>query len=106
MNRASHAPPANFAARIGLSELAAMHSAVAADPTRFWLDLATRLEWNRAPTLAGDWSFAKDDFHIRWYADGELNLSVNCLDRHLATRGDKVALIFEGDEPGEGRSLT
>ena len=83
-----------------------MHTAVAADPTRFWLDLATRLEWNRAPTQAGDWSFAKDDFHIRWYADGELNLSVNCLDRHLATRGDKVALVFEGDEPGEGRTLT
>ena len=58
------------------------------------------------PTQAGDWSFDEADFHIRWYADGELNLSVNCLDRHLAKRGDRTALIFEADEPGDGRTLT
>ena len=58
------------------------------------------------PTKAGDWSFDEDDFHIRWYADGELNLSVNCLDRHLAEHGDRTALIFEADEPGEGRAIT
>ena len=46
----------------------------------------------------------KTDFHIRWYADGELNLSVNCLDRHLAEHGDRIALIFEADEPGEGHN--
>ena len=44
-------------------------------------------------------SYQLDDFHIRWYADGELNASVNCLDRHLAMRGDKTALIFERDDP-------
>ena len=58
------------------------------------------------PTQAGDWSFDEADFGIRWYADGELNLSVNCLDRHLAARGERIALVFEPDEPGTGRTLT
>nr|MBA2466442.1 acetate--CoA ligase [Sphingomonas sp.] len=52
------------------------------------------------------WSFDEATFGIRWYADGELNLSVNCLDRHLGERGDRIALIFEADEPGTGRTLT
>jgi acetyl-CoA synthetase len=98
--------PAGFDARIGPAELAALHEAFARDADAFWLDQARRLDWMAAPTVAGDCSFAKDDFHIRWYADGTLNLSVNCLDRHLATNSDKTALIFEGDEPGEGRTLT
>ncbi len=106
MSHAVHAPPLDFAGRIGPSELAALHGEAENDPDRFWLDMAARLDWSRTPTQAGDWSFAADDFHIRWYADGELNLSVNCLDRHLATRGDRPALLFEGDEPGEGRTLT
>ncbi|GAC1579882.1 MAG: acetate--CoA ligase [Sphingomicrobium sp.] len=98
--------PGGFEARIGPAELAVLHDAFARSPDAFWLDQARRLDWIEAPTLAGDSSFAKDDFHIRWYADGTLNLSVNCLDRHLATRGDRNALIFEADEPGEGRPLT
>ena len=55
---------------------------------------------------AGDWSFDEDDFRIHWYADGKLNLSVNSLDRHLAKRGDQTAIIFEADEPGDGRTIT
>ena len=98
--------PGGFDARIGPAELAMLHEAFARSPDAFWLDQARRLDWVAAPTLAGDCSFAKDRFHIRWYADGTLNLSVNCLDRHLATRGDRNALIFEADEPGEGRPLT
>ena len=98
--------PAGFGARIGPAELAALHAAFAADPDAFWLAMAKRLDWVREPTRAGDWSFAADDFHIRWYEDGQLNLSVNCLDRHLADKADKTALIFEADEPGEGRPFT
>ena len=98
--------PAGFDARVGPVELAALHSAFATDAPAFWLDQAKRLDWTRFPTKAGDWSFDQADFHIRWYADGELNLSANCLDRHLAERGDRTALIFEADEPGEGRPLT
>ena len=98
--------PADFDARVGPVELAALHSAFATDAPAFWLDQAKRLDWTRFPTKAGDWSFDQADFHIRWYEDGQLNLSVNCLDRHLAERGDRTALFFEADEPGEGRPLT
>ena len=98
--------PDGFEARIGPRELAELHDLEHADPDRFWLDQARRLTWNKFPTKAGDWSFDEADFHIRWYADGELNLSVNCLDRHLAEHGDRTALIFEADEPGQGREIS
>ena len=106
MAEAIHPVPADFEAAIGPQELAALHRAVATDPDAFWLDQAKRLDWVRFPQQAGDWSFDEADFGIRWYADGELNLSVNCLDRHLATHGDRTALIFEADQPGTGRTLT
>ena len=60
---------------------------------------AARIEWLRYPTQIEDVSFDLDDFHIRWFADGELNVATNCLDRHLATRGDKTAILFEPDDP-------
>jgi acetyl-CoA synthetase len=101
-----HPVPSDFNARIGPRELAELNDLAEADPKRFWLDQARRLTWNKFPTEPGDWSFDEDDFHIRWYADGELNLSVNCLDRHLAEHGDRIALIFEADEPGEGRNVS
>jgi acetyl-CoA synthetase len=72
-----------------------------ADPGSFWLEQARRLDWIKRPEIAGDWSFAKRDFHIRWFADGRLNVAANCLDRHLARRGDQVALIWEPDEPSD-----
>lgn len=70
-------------------------------PEAFWGKVAGRLDWFTKPTKIKDVSFALEDFHIRWYEDGELNASVNCLDRHLATRGDKTALIFEADDPSK-----
>ncbi|HJS34392.1 MAG TPA: acetate--CoA ligase [Pseudoxanthomonas sp.] len=69
------------------------------DPDAFWSRAAERLDWFKKPTQIKDVSYALDDFHIRWFADGELNASVNCLDRQLAKRGDKVALLFEPDGP-------
>ena len=72
-----------------------------ADPDAFWGDVARRLDWMRPPTRVKDTSFALDDFHVSWFADGELNASVECLDRHLATRGDKVAIVFEPDDPAD-----
>jgi len=69
------------------------------DPEAFWGQMATRLDWYTAPTVIKDVSFDLKDFRIRWFADGQLNASVNCLDRHLATNGDKTALIFEPDSP-------
>ena len=87
-------------------ELAARHEAVNGDPETYWLNEAKRLDWSSFPTKANRSSFDASDFGIRWFEDGELNVTVNCLDRHLDERGDKTAIIFEGDEPGEGRTLT
>ena len=106
MSQAVVAVPEGFDARIGPAELAALHAAHAADPDAFWLALAKRIDWIDEPTAAGDWSFDEADFRINWFADGKLNLSANCLDRHLADKGNKIALVFEADEPGEGRPLT
>ena len=106
MAEAIHPVPADFRSDLGPAELAALHEFEARDPDGFWLEQARRLDWSKFPTEAGDYSFAEEDFRIRWFADGTLNLSVNCLDRHLATRGDRTALIFEADEPGEGRAVT
>ena len=69
------------------------------DPDAFWAGVARRLDWIRPPTQVKDTSFDAADFRIRWFADGVLNASVECLDRHLATRGDKPALLFEHDDP-------
>ena len=68
-------------------------------PDKFWGAVAKRLDWYTPPTQIKDVSFQLEDFHIRWFADGELNASVNCLDRQLETRGDKTALLFEPDNP-------
>ncbi|MES2120456.1 MAG: acetate--CoA ligase [Pseudomonadota bacterium] len=106
MSEAVHPVPEGFGARIGPRELAELRDFAKADPDAFWLDQAKRLTWNAFPTRAGDWSFDEADFHIKWFEDGRLNLSVNCLDRHLAEHGDRTALIFEADEPGAGHRLT
>ena len=106
MTETIHPVPEGFKARIGPLELAELNDLASADPERFWLDQARRLTWSKFPTRAGDWSFNEEDFRIRWYEDGELNLSVNCLDRHLAEHGDRTAVIFEADEPGTGRTVT
>jgi len=106
VSEAVHPVPTGFNARIGPAELAELNRFAESDPDEFWLEQAKRLTWNRFPKQAGDWSFDEANFGIKWYADGELNLSVNCLDRHLAEHGDRTALIFEPDEPGAGHAWT
>jgi acetyl-CoA synthetase len=106
MAQSVHPVPRGFKGKIGQRELAELNDLANADPDRFWLDQARRLSWNKFPAQAGDWSFNHEDFRIRWFADGELNLSVNCLDRHLAEHGNRSALIFEADEPGHGHTWT
>jgi acetyl-CoA synthetase len=93
--------PEAFAARAGLrrDDYERLYAESLRDPDGFWLDVAGRLDWMRKPTQARDVSFDRDDFRIRWFADGELNASVECLDRHLEARGDKTALLFEPDDP-------
>ncbi len=106
MSAAIHPVPDDFEAEIGPKELAELHRRAGEEADSFWLEQARRLDWQRFPKQAGDWSFDEADFGIRWYADGELNLSVNCLDRHLDRHGERTAVIFEADEPGKGRAVT
>jgi len=76
------------------------------DPEGFWGRVGQRLDWIKPPTKIKNVSFDRNDLYIRWYEDGELNVSANCLDRHLEKRGDKVAIIFEGDDPKDSRKIT
>ncbi|HNP36314.1 MAG TPA: acetate--CoA ligase [Woeseiaceae bacterium] len=74
------------------------------DNENFWAEQAERIDWVRKFSAVKDVSFAKDDVHIRWYYDGTLNACYNCVDRHLADKGDDTAIIWEGDDPS--RSIT
>ena len=85
---------------------AAALARVESDPDGYWRELAGRLDWIRPPTRTKDISFHREDFHVRWYEDGVLNVSVNCLDRHIPARGDQVALIWEPDDGENGTTLT
>ena len=87
--------------------LEAWHRA-ANDPSGFWLELAReRIHWRMPPTVGLEGSFhGVAEQPIRWFSDGVLNITESCLDRHLAARGDKVAILWEGDEPGTVRRLT
>jgi len=83
-----------------------MYQASIDDPEAFWGEQGKRINWIKPYTKVKDVSFAKEDLHIRWYYDGTLNASANCLDRHLSTRGDQVAIIWEGDEPDVDKKIT
>ena len=93
-------------ARVRKDDYDRMYARSVQDPEGFWKDMSQRIDWITPPTKIKDVSFQPDDLHIRWYEDGQLNVAANCLDRHLETRGDKTAIIFEGDDPNESRSLT
>ena len=76
------------------------------EPEAFWREESARIDWIRPWTELSTCSYDEADFGIRWFADGTLNVAANCLDRHLATRGDTVAIIWEGDDPSQQRRLT
>ncbi|MEO6075804.1 MAG: acetate--CoA ligase [Dokdonella sp.] len=93
-------------ARVTATDYQRDYAASIADPEKWWGAIGKRLDWITPYTKVKDVSFATDDLHIRWYEDGTLNVAANCLDRHLATRGDKTAIIWEGDNPDESRRIT
>ena len=76
------------------------------DPEGFWAEHGERIDWIRPYSKVKDVSYQADDLHVRWFEDGTLNASANCVDRHLADRGDQVAIIWEGDDPAEDSTLT
>ncbi|HEY8351849.1 MAG TPA: acetate--CoA ligase [Sphingomonadales bacterium] len=83
----------------------AMYEESLRDPEGFWGREGKRLDWIRPYTRVKDTSFGPD-LHVKWFEDGTLNVSANCIDRHLATRRDQVAIIWEGDDPGDSRFIT
>jgi acetyl-CoA synthetase len=103
-----HPVPAAFAAnaRIDKATYAREYAESVRDADGFWRRIGQRLDWIRPYGTVKDTSFDVNDLHIRWYADGELNLAANCLDRHLAARADKTAIIWEGDDPSESRRIS
>ncbi|PWR23498.1 acetate--CoA ligase [Zavarzinia compransoris] len=107
--------PAGFAAgaRIDASGYEAAYRRSLEDPAGFWAEAGRRLDWITpySPDAVKDVSFggpgaASGDVHIRWFHDGTLNVAANCLDRHLGPRGDKVAILWEGDNPADSRAIT
>ena len=100
--------PAEFAANahVNAEQYAQMYAQSVNDPESFWAEQAENyLTWFKKWDKVLDWSF-NDDAFIRWFEGGKLNVSYNCLDRHLDTRGDQVAIIWEGDSPDEDRKIT
>ncbi len=106
MTQTIHAAPQDAAAKVDKAGYDARYAASVADPEAYWREGGRCIDWSRPYTQAKDTSFDEADFRIRWFADGQTNVSVNCLDRHLAERGDQVAILWEGDEPGETRKVT
>jgi len=83
-----------------------LYRASIADPETFWSEHARTIDWIRPFTRVRDVSYASDDVHIRWFQDGTLNVSANCIDRHLASRRDQAAIVWEGDTPGDNRTVS
>jgi acetyl-CoA synthetase len=77
-----------------------------ADNDAFWAEHGKRINWIKPYSKISDVSYDKPDVHIKWFEDGTLNASANCLDRHLASRGDQTAIIWEGDEPDTAKHIT
>jgi len=84
----------------------AMYERSVADPEGFWSEAGKQLDWIKPYTRAKNTTFTPGKVDIRWFEDGTLNVSANCIDRHLATRGDQTAIIWEGDNPNESELIT
>jgi len=92
--------------KIDALQYQSMYESSIQDPEGFWAEQGKRLDWIKPYSKIKDVSFASSDLHIKWYEDGVLNASANCLDRHLAERGDQTAIIYEGDDPSVSRHIT
>jgi acetyl-CoA synthetase len=101
--------PAEFAAQANINDeqYQAMYQQSISDPEGFWGEQADKyVTWFKKWDKVVDWDFGKDDLHIEWFKGATLNVSYNCLDRHLESRGEQVAIIWEGDNPDEDRKIT
>ncbi len=103
-----HPVPDQFArgASVDAERYAALYEASLRDPDAFWGEHGRRIDWIEPYTRVKNTSFARDAVSIEWFGDGRTNAALNCVDRHLATRGDKVAILWEGDDPSQSRAVT
>ena len=92
-------------AHVTAEQYRAMYERAARDPDGYWAEQAKRIPWIKPPTRIKNTSFA-GDVSIKWFEDGTLNAAACCLDRHLAERGDQVAIIWEGDDPNTQKTIT
>ena len=100
--------PAQWAAgaHINAASYKSMYEQSVSDPAKFWGEQGKRLDWIKPYTKVKNTSFNPGSVDIRWFEDGTLNVSANCIDRHLAKRADQVAIIWEGDNPNESEQIT
>ena len=103
-----YAPSPEFVAnaKVDRAKYDAMYQASLLDPDAFWAEHGQRIDWMKPFTKVRNVSYAHPDVSIKWYEDGELNVSANCIDRHLETRGDQTAIIWESDDPGISKHIT
>ena len=99
----TYPPSANMAAgaHVNAEKYEAMYAASVGDPEGFWREQAARVDWIKPFTQVKDVDYTLGNVKINWYADGQLNVSANCVDRHLATRGNQTAIIWEPDSPDD-----
>ena len=93
-------------AHVDAAKYEAMYAQSLADPDAFWGEHAKRIDWMTPYTKVKNTHFSNTDVSIKWFEDATLNACVNCVDRHLETRGDQTAIIWEGDEPTEDAKIT
>jgi len=103
MSEKVHPVPEEWAKRayIDAAGYEALYGRSIADPDGFWGEIGKRLDWIKPYTKVKNTSFAPGAVSIKWYEDGTLNVAANCVDRHLTTRGDQIAIIWEPDDPSE-----
>ncbi len=93
-------------AHIDKAKYLEMYKASVEDPDAFWGEQGKQIDWIKPYTKVQNVSYAYPDVNIKWYEDGSLNVCLNCVDRHLETRGDQVAIIWEGDDPSVDKKIT
>ena len=93
-------------AKVNAAQYDEMYAASVADPDAFWGEHGKRIDWIKPFTKVSNSTFDQPDVSINWYEDGELNVAANCIDRHLATRGDQTAIIWESDDPNISKHIT
>src|SRR5271166_6413706 len=100
------APEWSKHAYVDAAKYKAMYASSVNEPDQFWGEHGKRIDWIKPFTKVKNTSFDPHNVSIKWFQDGTTNASLNCIDRHLAERGDQTAIIWEGDDPNESKHIT